>query len=80
MFANAQSLHLCMYVCFFFFEQVRGYKIFMQLLPHEVADLPPVLDLLFQQDSKDNEVRLWCFDIHNFLPFCCTSPCCYNTY
>lgn len=41
-----------------FVEQVRGYKIFMQLFPHEVADLPPVLDLLSQQDPKDNEVRL----------------------
>lgn len=44
-----------------FVEQVRGYKIFMQLFPHEVADLPPVLDLLSQQDPKDNEVRLLSF-------------------
>lgn len=30
----------------------------MQLLPHEVADVQPVLDLLFKQDPKDSEVRL----------------------
>lgn len=51
---NAQASRLCI-------EQVRGYKIFMQLFPHEVADLPPVLDLLCQQDPKDNEVRLLSF-------------------
>lgn len=66
MIVNAQALHL--HMCFVavvvvVVEQVRGYKIFMQLLPHEVADLPPVLDLLSQQDSEDNEVRLWCFDL-----------------
>lgn len=38
--------------------QVRGYKIFMQLFPHEVADVQPVLDLLTRQDPKDSEVRL----------------------
>lgn len=30
----------------------------MQLFPHEVADVQPVLDLLFRQDPKDTEVRL----------------------
>ena len=30
----------------------------MQLLPHEVADLQPVLDLLSKQDPTDIEVRL----------------------
>ncbi|XP_068615676.1 tubulin-specific chaperone D-like [Brachionichthys hirsutus] len=34
-------------------SKVRGYKIFMQLLPHEVADVHPVLDLLSRQDPKD---------------------------
>ncbi|XP_053707339.1 tubulin-specific chaperone D [Synchiropus splendidus] len=35
--------------------KVRGYKTFMQLLPHEVADIQPVLDLLTKQDPKDTE-------------------------
>lgn len=30
----------------------------MQLFPHEVADVQPVLDLLSRQDPKDSEVRL----------------------
>lgn len=29
----------------------------MRLLPHEVADVQPVLDLLYRQDLKDSEVR-----------------------
>lgn len=42
----------------FFHGQVRGDKIFMRFLPHEVADVEPVLDLLSWQDPKDGEVRL----------------------
>ncbi|KAA8585191.1 hypothetical protein FQN60_003885 [Etheostoma spectabile] len=38
--------------------KVRGYKIFMQLFPHEVADVQPVLDLLSRQDPKDSESYL----------------------
>ncbi|KAF4073649.1 hypothetical protein AMELA_G00245720 [Ameiurus melas] len=34
-------------------SKVRGYKIFMQILPHEVSDMQPVLDLLCRQDPKD---------------------------
>lgn len=33
----------------------------MQLYPHEVADVQPVLDLLSRQDPKDSEVRLALF-------------------
>ncbi|KAM6957131.1 tubulin-specific chaperone D [Aplochiton taeniatus] len=36
-------------------SKVRGYKIFMQLFPHEVADVHPVLDSLSRQDPKDSE-------------------------
>ncbi|XP_041720119.2 tubulin-specific chaperone D [Coregonus clupeaformis] len=39
----------------FIISKVRGYKIFMQLFPHEVADVQPVLDLLCRQDPKDPE-------------------------
>ncbi|KAM9745954.1 tubulin-specific chaperone D isoform 2-T2 [Menidia menidia] len=35
--------------------KVRGYKIFMQLFPHEVSDVQPVLDLLSRQDPKDSD-------------------------
>lgn len=30
----------------------------MQLFPHEVADVQPVLDLMSRQDPSDSEVRL----------------------
>ncbi|XP_037544964.1 tubulin-specific chaperone D [Nematolebias whitei] len=36
---------------------VRGYKIFMQLLPHEVSDVQPVLDLMSRQDP--NDLKTW---------------------
>ncbi|XP_012511897.1 PREDICTED: tubulin-specific chaperone D [Propithecus coquereli] len=35
--------------------KVRGYKIFLRLFPHEVADVEPVLDMFAGQDPKDHE-------------------------
>ncbi|XP_043924058.1 tubulin-specific chaperone D [Protopterus annectens] len=35
--------------------KVRGYKYFLRLFPHEVADLQPILDHLAHQDPKDHE-------------------------
>ncbi|XP_034045626.1 tubulin-specific chaperone D [Thalassophryne amazonica] len=35
--------------------KVRGYKVFMQRFPHEVADVHPVLDLLSKQDPKEDD-------------------------
>ncbi|XP_010147643.1 PREDICTED: tubulin-specific chaperone D-like, partial [Eurypyga helias] len=35
--------------------KVRGYKRFLPLFPHEVADLQPVLDMLVDQNPKDSE-------------------------
>uniref|UniRef100_A0A8C8ZV16 Tubulin-specific chaperone D n=1 Tax=Prolemur simus TaxID=1328070 RepID=A0A8C8ZV16_PROSS len=35
--------------------KVRGYKIFLRLFPHEVADVEPVLDMVAGQDPKDHE-------------------------
>lgn len=52
-------MSMCFLVVVFFSPgQVRGYKVFMQLLPHEVADVHPVLDQLSSQDPTDIEVRL----------------------
>lgn len=48
--------------------QVRGYKVFMQLFPHEVADVQPVLNLISRQDPKDSEVK------RNYIKVFC---CCY---
>ncbi|XP_033037615.1 tubulin-specific chaperone D isoform X1 [Trachypithecus francoisi] len=35
--------------------KVRGYKTFLSLFPHEVADVEPVLDLVTDQNPKDHE-------------------------
>ncbi|XP_058140952.1 tubulin-specific chaperone D isoform X2 [Dasypus novemcinctus] len=35
--------------------KVRGYKIFLRLFPHEVADVQPVLDMVTDQNPKDHE-------------------------
>uniref|UniRef100_A0A3Q3AKH8 Tubulin-specific chaperone D n=1 Tax=Kryptolebias marmoratus TaxID=37003 RepID=A0A3Q3AKH8_KRYMA len=37
--------------------KVRGYKIFMQLFPHEVSDVQPVLELMSRQDP--NDLQTW---------------------
>ncbi|KAM6469790.1 tubulin-specific chaperone D isoform 2-T3 [Liasis olivaceus] len=36
-------------------SKVRGYKIFLRLFPHEVADVQPVLDMLVCQNPKEYE-------------------------
>uniref|UniRef100_A0A8C8TVU7 Tubulin-specific chaperone D n=2 Tax=Peromyscus maniculatus bairdii TaxID=230844 RepID=A0A8C8TVU7_PERMB len=35
--------------------KVRGYKVFLRLFPHEVADVQPVLDMFTGQNPKDHE-------------------------
>ena len=41
--------------------QMRGYKQIVRLLPHEVADMEPLLALIEAQDPTDYEVLtvLW---------------------
>ncbi|XP_042248978.1 tubulin-specific chaperone D isoform X2 [Thunnus maccoyii] len=54
--------------------KVRGYKIFMQLFPHEVADVQPVLDLLFRQDPKDTETWETRYMLLLWLSMTCLIP------
>nr|XP_046270183.1 tubulin-specific chaperone D [Scatophagus argus] len=54
--------------------KVRGYKIFMQLLPHEVADVQPVLDLLSRQDPKDCETWETRYVLLLWLSMTCLIP------
>ncbi|XP_029293698.1 tubulin-specific chaperone D isoform X2 [Cottoperca gobio] len=54
--------------------KVRGYKIFMQLLPHEVADVQPVLDLLSRQDPKDTETWETRYMLLLWLSMTCLIP------
>ena len=37
--------------------QTRGFKVIVRMLPHEVADLEPVLALINKQDATDFKVR-----------------------
>lgn len=37
---------------------MRGHKVIVRYLPHEVVDLPFVLDMLEQQNSTDFKVSL----------------------
>ncbi|KAJ7989966.1 hypothetical protein DPEC_G00309950 [Dallia pectoralis] len=55
-------------------SKVRGYKIFMQLFPHEVADLQPVLDLLCRQDPKDPETWETRYMLLLWLSMTCLIP------
>ncbi|XP_070778789.1 tubulin-specific chaperone D [Enoplosus armatus] len=54
--------------------KVRGYKVFMQLLPHEVADVQPVLDLLSRQDPKDSETWETRYMLLLWLSMTCLIP------
>ncbi|XP_070704399.1 tubulin-specific chaperone D [Pempheris klunzingeri] len=54
--------------------KVRGYKIFMQLFPHEVADVQPVLDLLSRQDPKDSETWETRYMLLLWLSMTCLIP------
>ncbi|XP_072531302.1 tubulin-specific chaperone D [Salminus brasiliensis] len=55
-------------------SKVRGYKIFMQLFPHEVADMQPVLDLLCRQDPKDPETWETRYMLLLWLSMTCLIP------
>ncbi|GAA6218208.1 tubulin-specific chaperone D [Lates japonicus] len=54
--------------------KVRGYKIFMQLFPHEVADVEPVLDLMSRQDPKDSETWETRYMLLLWLSMTCLIP------
>uniref|UniRef100_A0A667WL52 Tubulin-specific chaperone D n=1 Tax=Myripristis murdjan TaxID=586833 RepID=A0A667WL52_9TELE len=55
-------------------SKVRGYKAFMQLFPHEVADVQPVLDLLSRQDPKDTEIWETRYMLLLWLSMTCLIP------
>lgn len=55
-------------------SKVRGYKVFMQLLPHEAADVQPVLDLLSRQDPKDTETWKTRYMLLLWLSMTCLIP------
>nr|XP_055245313.1 tubulin-specific chaperone D isoform X5 [Gorilla gorilla gorilla] len=50
----ASLVHLA-FKFLYIITKVRGYKTFLRLFPHEVADVEPVLDLVTIQNPKDHE-------------------------
>ncbi|XP_076000316.1 tubulin-specific chaperone D [Genypterus blacodes] len=54
--------------------KVRGYKKFMQLFPHEVSDVQPVLDLLSRQDPKDTGIWETRYMLLLWLSMTCLIP------
>uniref|UniRef100_W5JY97 Tubulin-specific chaperone D n=1 Tax=Astyanax mexicanus TaxID=7994 RepID=W5JY97_ASTMX len=74
---NEKSPPLLVHLAFKFLyiiSKVRGYKIFMQLLPHEVADMQPVLDLLCRQDPSDPETWETRYMLLLWLSMTCLIP------
>ncbi|XP_049557798.1 tubulin-specific chaperone D isoform X1 [Orcinus orca] len=50
----ADLVHLA-FKFLYIITKVRGYKTFLRLFPHEVADVHPVLDMFTDQNPKDHE-------------------------
>ncbi|XP_030646101.1 tubulin-specific chaperone D [Chanos chanos] len=74
---DEKSPPLLVHLCFKFvyiISKVRGYKVFMQLFPHEVSDVQPVLDLLYRQDPKDSETWETRYVLLLWLSMTCLIP------
>ncbi|KAI7803484.1 putative tubulin-specific chaperone D [Triplophysa rosa] len=74
---SEKSPPLLVHLCFKFLyviSKVRGYKVFMQLFPHEVSDVQPVLDLLCRQDPKDTETWETRYILLLWLSMTCLIP------
>ncbi|XP_049600639.1 tubulin-specific chaperone D isoform X2 [Syngnathus scovelli] len=54
--------------------KVRVYKIFMRRLPHEVADMEPVLGLLSKQDPTDTQTWSTRYILLLWLSMTCLTP------
>ncbi|XP_032726201.1 tubulin-specific chaperone D isoform X3 [Lontra canadensis] len=50
----ADLVHLA-FKFLYIITKVRGYKTFLRLFPHEVADVQPVLDMFTNQNPRDHE-------------------------
>lgn len=77
MIRSEKSPPLLVHLCFKFLyviSKVRGYKVFMQLFPHEVSDVQTVLDLLCRQDPKDTETWETRYILLLWLSMTCLIP------
>nr|XP_008508378.1 PREDICTED: tubulin-specific chaperone D-like [Equus przewalskii] len=52
--SSADLVHLA-FKFLYIITKVRGYKTFLRLFPHEVADVQPVLDMFTNQNPRDHE-------------------------
>ncbi|KAM9597792.1 tubulin-specific chaperone D [Trichechus inunguis] len=53
--ASPPSLVHLAFKFLYLITKVRGYKVFLRLFPHEVANVQPVLDMFTNQNPKDHE-------------------------
>ncbi|XP_013417607.2 tubulin-specific chaperone D-like [Lingula anatina] len=66
-------IHL-VFKCLYLITKVRGYKVIVRLMPHEVADVEPVLALLAQQNPMDHETWETRYVLMIWLSIVCMIP------
>ncbi|XP_024902820.1 tubulin-specific chaperone D isoform X2 [Pteropus alecto] len=69
----ADLVHLA-FKFLYIITKVRGYKTFLRLFPHEVADVQPVLDLITDQNPKDHETWETRYMLLLWLSMTCLIP------
>ncbi|XP_047614362.1 tubulin-specific chaperone D isoform X2 [Phacochoerus africanus] len=69
----AELVHLA-FKFLYIITKVRGYKTFLRLFPHEVADVQPVLDMCTSQNPKDHETWETRYMLLLWLSMTCLVP------
>nr|XP_019591063.1 PREDICTED: tubulin-specific chaperone D [Rhinolophus sinicus] len=69
----ADLVHLA-FKFLYIITKVRGYKTFLRLFPHEVADVQPVLDMFTHQNPRDHETWETRYMLLLWLSVACLIP------
>ncbi|XP_055971238.1 tubulin-specific chaperone D [Sorex fumeus] len=69
----ADLVHLA-FKFLYIITKVRGYKTFLRLFPHEVADVQPILDMFTTQNPKDHETWETRYMLLLWLSMICLIP------
>ncbi|XP_019517416.1 PREDICTED: tubulin-specific chaperone D isoform X1 [Hipposideros armiger] len=69
----AELVHLA-FKFLYIITKVRGYKTFLRLFPHEVADVQPVLDMFAHQNPRDHETWETRYMLLLWLSVACLIP------
>ncbi|KAF0887111.1 TBCD protein, partial [Crocuta crocuta] len=69
----ADLIHLA-FKFLYIITKVRGYKSFLRLFPHEVADVQPVLDMFTNQNPRDHETWETRYMLLLWLSMTCLIP------